>query len=55
MDPFELVFWLAIIDDDYFDILYIRDKTNIKDLKYDLLMISIGLYLKSYLNYKNVS
>lgn len=54
-DPFELVYWLSIIDDEHFDILNMRQMTNIKDLKYDFLMISIGLYLKSHLNYRNSS
>jgi len=51
MDPFEYVFWLHILSQDAFDIIVVRDTTQMgHELKYDMLMLYIGLHLKMHLN-----
>ena len=53
-DEFEFVFWLNIIEKDQFDIINVRTNTGMgSQLKFEWLLIYIGLHLKSYLNYKN--
>ena len=53
-DTFELVFWLNIVDKDCFDILNVRQYTNLHSrLKYEYLLLYIGLHLKVHLNYQN--
>ena len=51
LDCFEYVYFLHILNQDVFDLLTVRDLTNIPNFKYENLMIYIGLYLKINLNY----
>ena len=52
LDPFELIFWLNIMDKESFDILGIRQYTGLgQRLKYEHLMLYVGLHLKVHLNY----
>ena len=52
-DEFEFVFWLNIIEKDQFDIISVRTITGMgSHLKFEWLVLFIGLHLKSYMNYK---
>lgn len=57
MSPFELVHFITVLDDEYFDILNIRITTGMSNLSFDMLMLYIGLNLKTHFNYypKNVN
>ena len=50
-DFFEFVYWLSIIDTDQFDIIRVRDISKLgKSLKYEYLLLFIGLHVKVHLN-----
>jgi len=51
MSPFELVHFITVFDDEYFDILNVRLTTKMKDLSFDMLMLYVGLNLKTHFNY----
>ena len=48
-DFYEYVYWLSIIGNDLFDIIRVRDISRL-DIKYEYLMLYVGLHVKVRLN-----